>query len=121
MNTGIKMLDKLITQHGIRTQAGSDGFQTITVLHGGDKRAVSMGLPYCFYQRIMAMPVSHTVKLHQVFLPYRQARLASFLVDHKGHIVEQVYYQRDAKNVKACRKVQQMVGLAHLQQWQLVA
>ncbi|QJR79412.1 hypothetical protein CA267_000670 [Alteromonas pelagimontana] len=71
MATGIKALDKLVSRHGIRTEEGSDGFQTLLRLNGGDKRLSTLNLPYCFYQRVVNLPRSRSVVLHQIFLPYR--------------------------------------------------
>ncbi|RDV27383.1 hypothetical protein DXV75_04960 [Alteromonas aestuariivivens] len=121
MDTGLKTLDKLIEQHGIRVMEGQDELQSVVYLQGGDRRAVSMKLPFCFYRVIMSKPVSSVIKLHQVYLPYRRARLASFLVDEKGRVMEQVYYQRDSRYVRACRSIQKLVAQAHHNRVQQVA
>lgn len=110
MITGIKALDNLITKFGIETGVTQNDFQRGIELKSQDRRAVLMKLPYCFYTKIMALEESETVLLHQFALPYRNARLASFLVNQQGQIIEQVYYQRDSKYVIACKKVERLLA-----------
>ena len=109
MTTGIKAIDKLISTYGLYVHEGKDTFQSVTRLHGGDARAEKMKLPWCMFQKVMQKPVSSSLTYHQFFLPHRQHRLASFLVDEKGNIIEQVFYLRDCKGVKASRKLQMML------------
>ncbi|GGW95543.1 hypothetical protein [Alteromonas halophila] len=109
MTTGIKSIDKLIASYGLTTHAGKDAFQSVIRLRGGDAKARTLKLPWCMYQKVMQKPVSSALTYYQYFLPHRQHRLASFLVDEKGNIVEQVYYLRDGRGVKACKKLQVML------------
>lgn len=117
MNTGLKTIDNLIERFGISVGEGHDAFQQVIDLYGGDSRAVSLKLPFCFYQIIANLPVNRRLSLHQFYLPHRKARLASFLIDESGHIIEQVYYQRDSKYVKACKKLQSLVQQNYLRNW----
>lgn len=115
MKTGLKTVDSLIEHYGIRVQEGKDASQALMALRGGDMRINAMRLPYCIVQKIMGLPAHRMLKLHQWYLPHKKAKLAAFLIDEKGSIIEQVYYQRDAKHVHACRKVQQFVEAAQRQ------
>ncbi len=112
MTSGIKAIDKLLKTYGLAHQEGCDPFQSLTLLHGGDKRATTMKLPWCMYEKVMQRPVSARLTYHQLYLPYRKARLASFLIDEKGEVIEQVYYQRDARMVAACRYLQRLLNKA---------
>ncbi|NVK56167.1 MAG: hypothetical protein HWE26_11155 [Alteromonadaceae bacterium] len=109
METGLKTIDSLIARFGVRADEYHDAFQNVLLLHGGDKRAVALKLPFCFYQKLSNLPKSRMITLHQFYLPHRKARLASFLIDERGQVIEQVYYQRDSKYVKACKKLQMLV------------
>lgn len=116
MTTGIKAIDNLIIRYGLYNAEGKDPFQSVTRLHGGDTRAATLKLPWCMFQKVMQRPVSAQLTYHQYYLPHRKQRLASFLVDEKGEIIEQVFYLRDGKGVKACRKIQAMLQVACKQQ-----
>lgn len=108
MKTGIKQLDNVISKTGLQTMVGTeDAFQRVTLLQSQDPRATTMKLPWCFYRLIMALPEGQQVRLHECFIPYRKCRLASFLVDEAGEIIEQVFYQRDSRYVSACKKLHQ--------------
>ncbi|MDC8831211.1 hypothetical protein [Alteromonas gilva] len=109
MQTGLKTIDSLIERFGICAGETHDAFQNVLCLHGGDKRAVALKLPFCFYHKLAHLPKSRMITLHQFYLPHRKARLASFLIDERGQVIEQVYYQRDSKYVKACKKLQSLV------------
>ena len=121
MNTGLKTIDNLIERFGISVGEGHDAFQQVLDLYGGDSRATTMKLPFCFYQIIANLPVNRRLSLHQFYLPHRKARLASFLIDENGQIIEQVYYQRDRKYVKACKKLQSLVQCHYLKGWATAA
>ncbi|GGF81547.1 hypothetical protein [Alteromonas lipolytica] len=121
MQTGLKTIDNLVQRFGISVGEGHDAFQQVLKLSGGDSRAMTMKLPFCFYQIIANLPVSRRLSLHQFYLPHRKARLASFLIDEKGRIVEQVYYQRDSKYVQACKKLQGLVQQSYLKDWAAAA
>ena len=109
MQTGLKTIDGLIERFGISAAETHDAFQHVLCLQGGDKRAIALKLPFCFYQKLSSLPKSRMITLHQFYLPHRKARLASFLINEHGQVIEQVYYQRDAKHVKACKKLQSFV------------
>lgn len=121
MNTGLKTIDNLIERYGIVKSEGHDDFQQVVTMFGGDSRAATMKLPFCFYQIIANLPVSRRLSLHQFYLPHRKVRLASFLIGENGHIIEQVYYQRDSKYVKACKKLQMLVQRDYLKEWATAA
>lgn len=114
MNTGLKTIDELILRHGIKTAESQDTFQQVMKWSGNDPRAAHYKLPFCFYQLITNLPATQNVILHHFYLPHRKARLASFLINSQGKIIEQVFYQRDAKYVKASKKLQAMVQRAYL-------
>ena len=107
MQTGVKAVDELLSKHGILTESGFDDFQRRARLLGGDERANS--LPFCMYQKIMNAPMSHFFTVHHFYMPGTKNRLASFLFDAKGQLVEQVYYQRVVRWVNVCRKLQVLV------------
>lgn len=113
MNTGLKTIDDLIQRFGIKTNESQDTFQQVMAWSGNDPRAAYFKLPFCFYQLITTMPATKNVTLHHFYLPHRKARLASFLIDANGKIIEQVFYQRDVKYVNACKKLQVMVQRAY--------
>lgn len=114
MNTGLKTIDDLILRHGIKTDESQDTFQQVMCWSGNDPRAAHYKLPFCFYQLITNLPTTQSVTLHHFYLPHRKARLASFLINAQGKIIEQVFYQRDAKYVKASKKLQALVQRAYL-------
>ena len=105
METGIKALDKLLTAQGIKLSPGSNGFQSVTELRPADPKVVDLKLPYCMYQKVMMLPPGSRLKYHHFYLQHRQCRLASYMVDDNGNIVEQVFYQRDTRSVAACKKL----------------
>ncbi|WP_421134513.1 hypothetical protein [Alteromonas sp. A079] len=107
MQTGIKAVDQLIEKHGLLRAPGQDAFQRRLQLVGGDKRAEF--LPFCMYQKVMYAPMSKHFTVHHFYLPARNAKLASFLFDEKGQLIEQVYYQKVAKMVNVCRKLHQLL------------
>jgi hypothetical protein len=121
METGIKALDKLISQYGLSFQLGHDEFQRVVSFRGGDERAKLLKLPFCFYQIISHLAVTKQVTLHHFYLPYRGARLASYLIDEQGVVLEQVYYLREAKYIKACRKIKLALERQYQGELQLVA
>lgn len=115
MNTGLKSIDNLISSFGVRTEEGADKSQSLTTFFGGDFRASSNKMPFCIMQKILQAPQDKQFRLLQWFLPHKQARLASFLIDETGTVVEQVYFQRDARHVEACRRIQKMVNRIYRQ------
>jgi len=120
MQTGIKAVDQLILKHGIMADLGSDTFQRRSRLTGGDERANA--LPFCMYQKVAHAPLSHQFTVHHFYMPgskgklasflfNEKGKLASFLFNEKGQLIEQVYYQKVARWVKVCRKLQQLVQM----------
>ena len=109
MQTGIKAVDQLISKHGIMAEFGSDTFQRRSRLTGGDERA--NGLPFCMYQKVVHAPLSHQFTVHHFYMPGNKGKLASFLFNEKGQLIEQVYYQKVARWVEVCRKLQQLVQM----------
>lgn len=109
METGIKALDKLLTAQGIITSPGSTGFQSVTELRPADPKVVDLKLPFCMYQKVMMLPAGRRVRYHHFYMQHRQCRLASYLVNEEGDIVEQVFFQRDVKSVAACKKLAMMI------------
>ena len=109
MQTGIKAVDQLISKHGIMAEFGSDTFQRRSRLTGGDERA--NGLPFCMYQKVAHAPLSHQFTVHHFYMPGNKGKLASFLFNEKGQLIEQVYYQKVARWVEVCRKLQQLVQM----------
>ena len=107
MATGVKAVDQLIEQFGILSSPGEDKFQRYFYLYGGDVRANT--LPFCMYQKVMNAPVSRRFSVHHFYLPHKKCKLASFLFNEKGELVEQVYYAKVARMVVVCRKLQQQV------------
>ena len=107
MQTGVKAVDELLSKHGILTESGFDDFQRRARLPGGDERANS--LPFCMYQKITNAPMSHFFTVHHFYMPGNKGKLASFLFNEKGQLIEQVYYQKVARWVQVCRKLQQLV------------
>ncbi len=110
MTSGVKAVDNLIEKYGFLTKEGKNPFQTVMTLFGQDDRLTSMKMPYCFFRILSDAKLSEKFSMHHLYLPHRKARLASFLVNSAGDICEQVYYVRDAKGVKVCKKVQQMLA-----------
>lgn len=115
MNTGLKTIDNLIRSFGVRTEEGADKSQSLTTFAGGDFRVNSVKMPHCIMQKILQAPQDKQFRLLQWFLPHKQARLASFLIDESGTVVEQVYFQRDARHVEACRRIQKTVARTYRQ------
>ena len=107
MTTGVKAVDQLIEQFGILSSPGENKFQRFSYLYGGDVRANS--LPFCMYQKVMNAPVSHRFSVHHFYLPHKKCKLASFLFNEKGELIEQVYYPKASRMVVVCRKLQQYV------------
>lgn len=121
MNTGLKTVDNLIRTFGIRTRNGADKSQSLVTLSSADERLASMRIPFCMMQKILSLPQNRSLRFHQWYLPHKGAKLACFLIDEEGRIVEQVYFQRDTKHVNAARKLQQMVEQAHRSQYEMTA
>ena len=119
--TGIKALDKLLTQYGIREKEGADAFQRVCTLQGGDVRLQTLKLPFCFYTLIHSAPTWRSLTVHSFYLPYRKQRLASFLIDEHGCVIEQVFYQRENKYVEACKKVMGKIKLLYQKHTHLAA
>ena len=115
MNTGLKTIDNLIHSFGVRTEEGEDKSQSLTTFCGGDFRVNTVKMPFCIMQKILQTPQEKQLRLLQWFLPHKQARLASFLIDESGAVIEQVYFQRDARHVEACRRIQKMVSRTYRQ------
>ena len=109
MQTGIKAVDQLISKHSIMADLGADTFQRRTRLTGGDERANA--LPFCMYQKVAHAPLSKQFTVHHFYMPSNKGKLASFLFDEKGQLIEQVYYQKVARWVQVCRKLQQLVQM----------
>ncbi|WP_218397184.1 hypothetical protein [Alteromonas lipotrueae] len=107
MTTGVKAVDQLIEKFGILSSPGQDKFQRLTHLFGGDKRADS--LPFCMYQKVMGAPVSRRFTVHHFYLPYKNCKLASFMFNEKGELIEQVYFTKMSRMVNVCRKLQRML------------
>lgn len=107
MTTGVKAVDQLIEKFGILSSPGQDQFQRLTSLFGGDKRANT--LPFCMYQKVMSAPVSQRFTVHQFYLPYKKSKLASFLFNEKGELIEQVYFTKMSRMVNVCRKLQRIL------------
>ena len=107
VQTGIKAVDQLVAKHGILADFGADSFQRRLRLSGGDERANA--LPFCMYQKVVYAPLSQFFTVHHFYMPGNKGKLASFLFDEKGTLIEQVYYQKVARWVKVCRKLQQLV------------
>lgn len=103
--TGIKALDKLLKDFGFLAEEGKDEFQRVTRYQGKDEKLATAKMPFCFYRLLESMPEGRSFRLHSFYLPYKKQRLAAFLVDEQGHIVEKVFYQRDRLYVEACHKV----------------
>jgi hypothetical protein len=118
MQTGIKAVDQLISKHGIMADLGYDTFQRRARLTGGDERANT--LPFCMYQKVVSAPLSRNFTVHHFYMPGNKGKLASFLFDEKGALIEQVYYQKVSRWVKVCRKLQQLVQ-KHAEHIQLAA
>ena len=107
MQTGVKAIDQLISKHGIMADLGYDSFQRRARLTGGDQRANA--LPFCMYKKVVSAPLSRSFTVHHFYMPGNKGKLASFLFDEKGELIEQVYYQKIARWVKVCRKLHQLV------------
>lgn len=107
MKTGVKAVDQLIEEFGILTKPGNDPFQRLMHLFGGDKRADT--LPFCMYNKVMGAPVSRRFTVHHFYLPYKNCKLASFMFNEKGELIEQVYFTKMSRMVNVCRKLQQIV------------
>ena len=105
----LKRLISFISKHGIMAEFGSDTFQRRSRLTGGDERA--NGLPFCMYQKVVHAPLSHQFTVHHFYMPGNKGKLASFLFNEKGQLIEQVYYQKVARWVEVCRKLQQLVQM----------
>ena len=103
--TGIKALDKLLQDFGFRDAEGKDAFQWVIHFQGKDERLATSKMPFCFYRFLNAMPETQLYRLHSFYLPYKKQRLAAFLIDNEGHIVEKVFYQRDRAYVDACHRL----------------
>ena len=111
MNTGIKALDAVIARWGINSVETDNAFQMALPIRGRDPRVLSMKLPYCIVQEIGRHTKAETLTLHQFFVPHKKAKLACFVTDHEGNILERVYYGHDRKYWNASAKVAN--ALAH--------
>lgn len=105
--TGHKAIDQLIQRYGVMLSPGEDSFQRFLYLTGGDKKANH--LPFCMFQKVMEKPLSYQFTVHHFYLPNKKGRLASFLFDEKGVLVEQVYYVKLARLIQVCKKLQRLV------------
>ncbi len=89
MNTGLKTVDNLIRTFGIRIRNGADKSQSLVTLSSADERLASMRIPFCMMQKILSLPQNRSLRFHQWYLPHKGAKLACFLIDEEGRIVEQ--------------------------------
>ncbi|WP_026375135.1 hypothetical protein [Aestuariibacter salexigens] len=107
--SGLNVIDKLVAKYGLSLN-GNNPFKAVTKLSKEQADSASLNLPYCMYNKVKSLTPHDDATLIRFFLPDRHARLAAFLIVN-GHIVEQVYYQRDKKYVTACKKIQRELDL----------
>jgi hypothetical protein len=96
MQTGIKQLDKVIAKRGITTEPTHNEFQSSMRLFGKDNRLKTLNLPPCMANIVCNLKDGESVTLHRFYLAYKEnsPRLAFFLTDEDGRIVERVYFLR---------------------------
>ena len=105
MNTGIKALDTAVNRWGISGFEADNAFQFALPISGRDQRVLKMNLPYCIVKEIGRHKEIEDLTLHQFFVPHKKARLACFVTDSQGNILERVYYGRDRKYWHASAKL----------------
>lgn len=121
MNTGIKALDTVINRWGINGHEADNAFQVATYVSGRDPRVLKMNLPHCIIQEIgRHKPITGLI-LHQFFVPHKKGKLACFVTDLRGKVLERVYYGHDRKYWKASEKVAAALSQAIVDEQQLAA
>ena len=48
-------------------------------------------------------------RLTHFYLPYKNCKLASFMFNEKGELIEQVYFTKMSRMVNVCRKLQRIL------------
>lgn len=112
MNTGIKALDEVINRWGINGEVADNAFQFAMPICGRDQRVLKMNLPYCIVREVGRHKQMTELTLHQFYVPHKKAKLACFVTDSQGKILERVYYGRDRKYWHASAKVAEALSEA---------
>lgn len=107
METGIKQLDRYVSRLGITQDPVNNQLQKGFRIYANDPRLRSLMLPYCMHRLCLELRGSESLILHTFYLPYRpsRTRLASFLLDEQGNIIEQVYFQRQFRYINASKAI----------------
>lgn len=116
MNTGIKALDTVITRWGIHGSDVDNDFQQALTISGRDPRVLKMDLPYCIIREIGRHKLPEQLMLHRFSVPHKKARLACFVTDMEGNILEKVYYGHDRRYWQASEKVERWLSHALVSQ-----
>jgi len=106
--TGLKSVDKLIEKYGVNAFAQDTPFMRRQQYVQSD--AIHCGLPFCFYREIERLNGGEALWCFTVSLPDKKQKLAAFLVNSNKDIIEQVYYPRDHRGVKACDKIKRLLA-----------
>lgn len=111
MHTGIKQLDQVIAKRGISDGPIDNEFQSSLRLYRKDNRLKTLNLPLCMSRVICSLRYDESVILHRFYLAYRNnaPRLAFFLTDNDGQIIERVYFLRHARYIGASASIGKML------------
>ena len=105
----LKSVDQLIEKYGVSAFSTDTPFIRRRLLT--NEHAYEVGMPFCFHQKLNALKQGISLWCFTAYLPHKKQRLAMYLVNERnGEIVEQVYYPRDSKGVKACEKVKNLLS-----------
>ena len=106
MKTGMATIDNAIAKFGLTHQPIENEFQSVVQCFGGETPALrSVNLPFCINQFLFNAPLYSQWLLHQFELPKTNKKLACFITDLNGNVVERVYYQNSRKYYDACDKL----------------
>lgn len=106
MKTGMATLDNAINKFGLTHEPINNEFQSVTQCFGGETPALnSVNLPFCINQFLYNAPLYSQWLLYCFELPKANKKLACFITDMEGNIVERVYYQNSRKYYDACDKL----------------
>lgn len=106
--TGLKHIDKLIQKYGINAVGDDSVFMRRRKLTQVD--ASTYKLPFCFFRQVEALQGGQSLWCYTFNVPDKKQKFASYLVNERREIIDQVYYPRDHRSVRACEKLRKLLA-----------
>ncbi|MBN7827376.1 hypothetical protein [Bowmanella dokdonensis] len=80
-----------------------------------------MQLPYCILQQINLHSPGTPLLLHRFYVPYKEQRLACFVTDLQGNVLERVFYGKDRRYWQASQVIEKALCVAIRKELRLAA